>query len=230
MGSRVFGLVLGLCFVCVPVKAQVPLRIEQQGTSLVACTPGHMTEIGVEAGVAHLVRSGNPESLEVEHAPGRVFVTPRRCDNSELVIIDRSSRSFRIRFSVPALLTDEQLYSGERIFIPGDSAAASIGQDQALSMLKSMVSGCQPSGSMESGEPQMLWQDNTMRLTVIRSYTTAQLKGCVVRVENLLGRALVIPLQRLSLPGLLFSTLERDILQARGRKSDFTTMYLVLRR
>lgn len=230
MCSRVSGLVFGLCFVCTLVKAQVPLRIEQEGTRLIACTPGHMTEIVVETGVSHLVRSGTSEALEVEHAPGRVFVTPRRCDNSELVIIDRERRSFRIRFSSPERSLEEQVYSAERILIPRDNAAVSGRQDQALGMLKAMVSGQHPSASTESGEPELLWQDNTMRLTVIRSYTTARLKGWVVRVENLLGRALVIPLQRLSLPGLLLGTVERDILQARGRKSDYTIMYLVLRR
>jgi hypothetical protein len=230
MRFRVLGFVLGLCFVCTLAEAQVPLRIEQEGSSLIACTPGHMTEIVVEGGVSHLVRSGSSEALEVEHAPGRVFVTPRRCDNSELVIIDRGGRSFRIRFSSSELSLEQQVFSGERIYISRDTAAVSFRQDHALGMLKAMVLGQKPSGATESSDSELLWQDKTMRLTVIRSYTTAQLKGWVVRAENLLGRALVIPLQRLSLPGLLLGTVERDILQARGRKSDSTTLYLVLRR
>ncbi len=202
--------------------------VDREGSVTVRAALNRTIEIVVEKGVADLVRSGDPQSLKVEHVAGRLFVTPLSAAPAELVIIDMAGRSYRMKFT-----TAYEGKADEKVVIAGAGAersAASVDGEPLVGVLRALALGQTPAGSTRRSMDAVIFQDRTMRLRATDFYEMPGMGGYRMQVENMLPEALAVPVQSLKIPGLLAVSVEDDILSAAGKEGSSTYLVAVVSR
>jgi hypothetical protein len=201
-------------------------RVMEEGSVLLKGVPGKMVEVRCEAGIASLVRSGDMTTLKVERVNDRLFITPLSQDPAELVVLDVTGRSYRLRFSIGT--------EGEEGVVLGTKTETSerFKEEGAWSVdfLRAMVKGLVPAGATEERAEQVVFNNERMRVMLLKRYVTPQIIGYVFNVENVSAQALVVPIEHIVFRGLLAVCAEQDVLEATGKINDRTKMFLIARK
>ncbi|MBF0330940.1 MAG: type-F conjugative transfer system secretin TraK [Candidatus Omnitrophica bacterium] len=182
---------------------------------------GKLTEIVVENGVADLVRSGDPSTVKVEHTAGHLFVTPLTTAPADLTVIDKRGLSHRLRHVFSSGL-DEKI-------IIADCAGPASGQDHkdtVMEMIRDLVRHRTPAGSTQKVSDEVLFENDNWQMRSVMIYEAPPLWGYVAVVRNKKTVPLMFAVERITFPGLLAVTAEKDLLAP----ADETTVYMAVRR
>ncbi len=201
-------------------------RVVEEGGVLLKGVPGKMIEVRCEAGIASLVRSGDMTTLKVERVNDRLFITPLTQDPAELVVLDMMGRSYRMKFEMGTESEDGVVLgikkeAGERFKEEGA---------WSTDFLKAMLTGITPAGATEERAEQIVFNNDRMRVMLLKRYVTPQIIGYVFDVENVSAQALVVPIEHIVFRGLLAVCAEQDVLEAAGKSNDRTRMFLIARK
>ena len=202
--------------------------VSREGAVDILAEVNRVVEVKVEGGVADLIRSGETETLKVEHVSGRLFVTPLTLTPAELVIIDLAGRSYRLKFVMHSGSAPEEMVviagTPQVKGGAGDNGATTIG------IIRALASGQAPQGSSRREVDQIIFEDEEMRLRATGLYELPGSAGYTMRLENISAHAVVVPVQALKIPGLLAVSVLDDILSAHGKKGSSTELYAVVAR
>ncbi len=182
---------------------------------------GQVVEIVVEDGVADLVRSGDPSTIKVEHTAGHLFVTPLTVVPAGLTIMDKRGRSHRLKY-IFGQGVDEKI-------VVADCEQESSGQKQqdgVMRLMRDLVRGRDPSGSTQKLATEVMFENEQWQVRSIKVYEMPPLWGYVAVVRNKAQAPAMVPLQRITFPGLLAVSAEKDVLPPQGEG----VVYMVVRR
>ncbi|MBF0619942.1 MAG: type-F conjugative transfer system secretin TraK [Candidatus Omnitrophica bacterium] len=221
INKRVALFMLG-CMVCMPY-AQADQQINAEGSYAVRAAAGKAVEIVCEAGLANLVRSGDPATLKVEHASGHLFVTPLGAPVAELVIMDIRGRSYRFRFVLEGPADDKIVIAGARSVEPAEGTGTP-------GIIRDLVLGRVPAGAVERKSDEVVFDDGKIVLRMMALYELPQVVAYVMSAENRLKTSVVMPIEEIALPGMLAVSAEKDILAAEGAEGSIIKVYAVVAR
>ncbi|MEI8011804.1 MAG: hypothetical protein WCI27_04900 [Candidatus Omnitrophota bacterium] len=182
---------------------------------------GRMIDIYVEAGIADLVRSGDPATLKVEHASGHLFLTPLTAAAAGITILDTGGRSHRVQY-VFGEGADDRI----RVEDCRESGKFLDARDPGMDIMRALMQGRQPEGSVHHDGGPVVFQDAQVRLTLVSAEELPMAAGYVLSAENITDAPVNIPFQRISYPGLLAVAGDKDTLESRAK----TMVYMVVRR
>lgn len=208
---KVFFVVSSL-FLCASVSADQ--SVCGGGQVLVNVAVGQAVEVIVENGVGDLVRAGDPSTLKVEHTSGHLFFTPLGLSPAEVTVIDVHGRSHLIRWvfgqTVDRKVTIRDCAIDEKI--PAR-------QDAVMGLMRALILSRPLAGATQKDIDEIVFDDGRVRMRAVLVYQMPKLWGYVMRVENLTAGPVVIPIQRISFPGLLAVSSSKDVL-AHGESAD----------
>lgn len=182
-------------------------RFAAEDPVVVRAAVGRAVEIEIEAGVADLVRSGDPASIKAEHTSGHLFVTPLSTDPAGLTVIDTRGHSHHISFIFGDGVDD-------RIVVPDGPgpAAAAAPRDAGMALMRDLVLGHVPAVATELRSDTLMFDNGRVRVHCVLVEELPRLRGFVAAVENLTRAPLVVPVQQVIFPGLLAVASQKDIL------------------
>lgn len=217
-------LCIGVCFIQ-KVWAEDFRRIEKQGNVVIESVSGRVIEIRCEAGIAHLIRSGNPESLKVEQVDTRIFVTPFNTGSAELIVLDKEGKSFRLRFSFGD--------NPETGLILGSNRKEEAFQRTLLSdlglFLKGLIEEKMPDGSIQQEVSKEIIKNGQTEWRLKKQYMFSSMIGYVFEVKNLSTQGVFVAVEDIIFPGLLAVTIEEEVLHPKGQQKDTTRVFLIAR-
>ena len=221
--KSLLGLIVFLSIVT-GADAQVK-QVWQEGTVEVRCETGRVIEVVVPAGVASLVRSGDPSSLKVEHVSGRLFITPVSRNAAEIVVIDTTGRSYRLRFVFDQGVDEKVVIASRR-----NEEEAAQHAFSSIDLIRELAAGRAPAGAVEQLREDIVFEDELVRIKTVLIYEMPDVIGYVLTAENLLPQSLVVPVERFNFPGLLAVTSQKDILSPAGTAGAKGILYMVASR
>ena len=200
MATAVIGL-----FWCQAVLAAP--RVCVDGPIVMRAAVGKAVEIEMEAGVADLVRSGDPATIKVEHTSGHLFVTPLSPDPAELTVIDTRGHSHRISYVFGDGVDD-------KVVVRDDTGPGEVpGQeDAAMALMQDLIRGRVPARATEQRSDTVMFDNGRVRVRSVLIDELPRVRGYVTVVENLTRAPLVVPVQQVTLPGLVAVASQKDIL------------------
>ncbi len=216
-----YSLVIVLLCVLGASSAMADKVVTAEGDVVVRAALGKALEIDVESGVGDLVRSGDPLTLKVEHTAGHLFVTPLTTTPADLVVIDTLGRSYRIKY-----VFDQGF--DERVVITGARSDGDLDNDQdaAMALMRDLIRGRASAGAVAKESHVVMFDNGLVRMRAVMIHELPQLVGYILEIENLKEYPVMVPLQQITLFGLLAIASEKDIL-AEWEK---TKAYMVIRR
>ncbi len=200
-------------------------HIEREGEVLIESMLGRVMEIRCEEGIAHLIRSGHAASLKVEQVESRIFVTPFDLETAELIVLDRSGKSFRLKF-----MLGEKHEPG---IILGTRKEQSINQKNSLNGLgvffKGLIEERMPIGSIEQEPSKEVIKNHQTHWRVKKQYLLSSMMGYVFEVKNISQQGVFIAVEDIIFPGLLAVSVEQEVLHPKGKPNDTTRVFLIAR-
>ena len=187
--------------------AMAGTRVCSQEPVVVKMAVGKAVEIEMEAGVADLVRSGDPATVKVEHTSGHLFVTPLSANPAELTVIDTRGHSHHISY----IFGDG---ADEKVVVRDDAGQGQVPahEDTAMALMRDLIRGRSPERATVQRSEVVIFDNGRMRVRSVFIEELPHLRGYVTVVENLTQAPLVVPVQQVTLPGLVAVASQKDIL------------------
>ena len=182
-------------------------RVCAQESIVVKAAVGRVVEIEMEAGVADLVRSGDPASIKVEHTSGHLFVTPLSLTPAELTVIDTRGHSHHISYAFGDGVDDKVVLRDN----PGPGAAAAQ-EDGAMALMRDLIRGRVSERATEQRSEVVMFDNGKVRVHCVVMDELPRVRGYTTVVENLTRAPLVVPVQQITFPGLVAVASQKDIL------------------
>ncbi len=214
-------LVAGLILLGGVGGAAAEKRICAGADTAVRVEVGKMVDIYMEDGISDLVRWGDPATVKVEHAAGHLFLTPLTAAPAGITILDSNGRSHRVRYVFGEGVDDKVTIADCRV--PAGPAA---GTDPVMAAMRALMQERQPEGVVRHNGGQVVFEDAQLRLVLLWSDEWPMVAGYVLAAENVTDAPVILPLQRITYPGLLAVAAEEDTLGPRMKGR----IYMVVRR
>lgn len=184
---------------------EIPLRLKA----------GMITEAEFPDKIANVTKSVASEILQIETLENRIFLLPRENFDSRLYVVTQDNVSYCLHL----IMDEAQAPTRIKIEKPHQAPNEEQGRDTAntVELMKALITGRQPPGSASSKlHPQDIFNNAKLRITIDEVYELAGgTKAFVLTFENLTDKPLVIPIEHIELPGLLATSVDSQILEAR---------------
>ena len=182
-------------------------RVFTEGPIVVKAAVGKAVKIEMEAGVADLVRSGDPMSIKVEHTSGHLFVTPLSLTPAELTVIDTRGHSHHIRYVFGDGVDDKVVVCDNP-----DAGGAAAQEDGAMALMRDLIRGRVSERATEQRSEVVMLDNGRVRVQGVVIHELPRMRGYTAVVENLTRAPLVVPVQQITFPGLVAVASQKDML------------------
>jgi TraK protein len=175
------------------------------GPILIRLAPRRMTQVHFPSDIQQVVTAFTKPQVSLETAGPRLFLSALDPDVSGELFVTLSTGGTLVLVIVPAGPGERDLVV--RVVSPVAEAAARMAETAGLTPLRLMramiLDVPLPEVSPAPGDGRVVYEDGALRLTLLRTWTSAALEGVVLSAENLRPLWIPLPLDRLAFTGLL---------------------------
>ncbi len=187
---------------------------------------GKVTEIVFPARVAKIVKGGASDSVLVEVLDNSVYVLPKTDDPPDIFVTTISGSSYPLNLH----LSQEHDIKVQVGPLSHNYAPASSGiYTDVMGLMKDLLLDKKPAGAtvLATGG-QVLLGNGQIQLKIEKAYELVDWKAYVLIAQNLGDNAVIVPIEQMSLPGLLAASADQDMLKAKGQEGDTARVYLIV--
>jgi hypothetical protein len=173
-----------------------------------------MTQVQFAADIQQVVTAFTKQQISMETTGSRLFLSALEPDLSGELFVTLAGGSTLTLIVVSATGTERDLVV--RVVSPVAEAATRAAETAGLTplrLLRAMIRSTPlPGVSPAPGDGQIVYDDGALRLTRLGTWTSPAFEGLILGVENLRPLWIALPLDRLTLPGLLAVHVESEAL------------------
>ncbi|RJP30000.1 MAG: hypothetical protein C4533_00035 [Candidatus Omnitrophota bacterium] len=186
-------------------SGEIPVRLKT----------GMITEAEFPEKIANVTKSVSSEILQIETLGNRIFLLPREDLDTQLYVVTQDNESFCLHLSIDEARAVSRIKVGKpRQQVNEEESSNTV---NTVELMKALLSGRQPSGSVSS-EPQSkeIFNNSKLRIAIDKIYEFPNnVKALCLTFENLTRKPLVVPIEHIELPGLLAVSIDTQVLEPR---------------
>lgn len=185
---------------------------------------GKVSEVVFPERVVKVIKGGAPDSVLVEVMDTAVYLLPKTEHPADLFVTTSSQKSY-------PLMLEPSAERDIKVSVEGSSrqGVQNYAYADVMELMKDLLLGLEPRMASPAGKSgELLMENEYIKLVIERGYQLHPWRVYVLKVSNLTQNALVVPVERISLPDLLAVSVDKDMLAAKGENGDETLMYVIM--
>ena len=188
---------------------------------LVRLKMGMVTEAEFPENIANVTKSISSESVEIETLGSRMFLLAREILDAHIYVVTQNNFSYCLHL----VIDEDNALTHVNIKKPVSSQVKEEKDNDTantIELMKSLIAGRPLQGVTGSKlESKEIFNDKRLRITIDEVYElTSSVKAFILTFENLTDKPVVVPIEHMELPGLLAISIDSQLLEARGVKTD----------